>query len=396
MRELPPFGPRTDTRDVLAAATRQGAAHADWFVCDIDAHVSEDQYWPEIIALVEDDVLRALGQGQLASAFAGPNALLNVSPGLSLQSVGGRIAHQGRQDPIEDGAGHGFVQRIRRAMDAMGIDCQVVFPSAMLLLGMHPQEEVEVALARAFNRWMQQAILPEEERLKGFLYLPFNTPEACERIVREGAADPNIIGFTVCSTRNKPVHHNAYMRLYAMIEESGKPLAFHSGYHWADPSFSQLNRFISMHALSFVHYNLIHLTNWIVNALPERFPRLKLLWVESGLAWIPFLMQRLDHEVMMRPSEAPGLKRKPSEYIREMHFTSQPLERTDMALLEATMRAMRAETQLLFSSDWPHWDWDPPSAVTSLPFLSEQAKRNILGLNAARLFGIEPRRRRPE
>ncbi len=137
-----------------------------------------------------------------------------------------------------------------------------------------------------------------------------------------------IIGFTVCSTRNKPVHHDAYMRLYAMIQELGKPLAFHSGYHWGDPSFTQLNRFISMHALSFTHYNQIHVTNWIVNAMPERFPRLQLLWVESGLAWIPFLMQRLDHEVAdASQRERRVCKRLPSEYMREMYYTSQPLER---------------------------------------------------------------------
>jgi uncharacterized protein len=62
----------------------------------------------------------------------------------------------------------------------------------------------------------------------------------------------------------------------------------------------RLNRFISMHALSFPHYNQIHLTNWIINGLPERFPKLKVVWVEAGLAWIPYLTQRLDHEFMMR------------------------------------------------------------------------------------------------
>jgi uncharacterized protein len=149
-----------------------------------------------------------------------------------------------------------------------------------------------------------------------------------------------------------------------------------------------------MHALSFAHYNMIHLTNWLINGLPERFPRLKLLWVEAGLAWIPFLMQRLDHEAIMRPSEAPSLKRLPSEYMREMFFTSQPMERSNLKLLQATMEAMGAETQLLYASDWPHWDFDPPSTVTSLPFLSEQAKRNILGLNAARLFDLPVARRR--
>jgi len=384
----------SDTRDVLAHATRQAAAYDDMFIVDVDAHVSEDQFWSEVIDLIDNDVLRQIGQAQ-SKGFAGANALLNISPGLSLQSVGGRIGHQGRREPIEAGDTHRFVVTARRGMDALGLDYQVVFPSAMLLLGMHPQDDVEVALARAFNRWMIERILPQDTRLKGLLYLPFNTPEACVDLVERHGAAEGVIGFTVCSTRNKPVHHDAYMRLYSAIQATGKPLAFHSGYHWGDPSFAQLNRFISMHALSFTHYNQIHLTNWIVNAMPERFPRLKLLWVESGLAWIPFLMQRLDHEVMMRPSEAPGLKRLPSDYMREMHYTSQPLERSNMKLLEATMEAMGAQTQLLYSSDWPHWDWDPPAAIATLPFLSDAAKRNILGLNAARLFGLDTARRKP-
>ena len=106
-------------------------------------------------------------------------------------------------------------------------------------------------------------------------------------------------------------------------------------------------------------------------------------------------MQRLDHEFMMRVCEAPMLKRPPSEYIREMYFTSQPLEKSNMKLLEATFHAMHADTQLLFASDWPHWDFDAPSAITTIPFLSQQGKRNILGLNAARVFNLEVKRMRP-
>jgi hypothetical protein len=83
---------------------------------------------------------------------------------------------------------------------------------------------------------------------------------------------------------------------------------------------------------------------------------MKVLWVESGLAWIPFLMQRLDHEYQMRTCEAPLLKRLPSEYMRDMFYTSQPLEKTNMKLLQATMECFNADTQLLYASDWPHWD----------------------------------------
>jgi hypothetical protein len=75
--------------------------------------------------------------------------------------------------------------------------------------------------------------------------------------------------------------------------------------------------------------------------------------------------------------------------MQEMYYTSQPLERSNMKLTQATFEAMHAETQLLYASDWPHWDFDAPSSITRLPFLNEQAKRNILGLNAARLFNLE-------
>ena len=51
---------------------------------------------------------------------------------------------------------------------------------------------------------------------------------------------------------------------------------------------------------------------------------------------------------------------------------------------------INAETQLLYASDYPHWDMDLPSTIYDLPFLGEQSKRSILGGNAQRLFGLEP------
>jgi uncharacterized protein len=394
-RELEAITTKTDTRDILAHATKQSESYEDYFLVDIDAHVTETQFWPEIIAGIDNEVIRQWGEAQLERG--GNTALLNTVPGMTYQFLHGRIPHQATLlEPVEKEGVHRFTELARRAMDAMGLDYQIVFPTPMLTLGMHPQDDVEVALSGAYNRWLAERILPQDERLKGLLYLPFNTPEACIELVKQYADNKNVIGFTVCSTRNKPVHHNRYIPLYELIEEVGKPLAWHSGFNWGDPSFLQLNRFISMHSISFVHYSLIHMTNWIINGLPERFPKLKHVWVESGLAWVPFLMQRLDHEYMMRSCEAPALKRLPSEYMRDMYYTTQPLERSNLKLTQCAMEAVNAETQLLFASDWPHWDFDPPSSITTLPFLSEQAKRNILGLNAARLFNLEVKRLRPK
>jgi predicted TIM-barrel fold metal-dependent hydrolase len=225
--------------------------------------------------------------------------------------------------------------------------------------------------------------------MKAMLYLPFNTPQAAEAMVKRFLGAPGVVGFLVTSTRYQPVHANEYMRLYAMLEEADMPLGFHAHHNWNNEYTRQLNRFISMHAISFVLSNLVHMTNWVINGLPERFPKLKVMWIESGLAWVPFLMQRLDNEYLMRASEAPLLKRMPSDYMREMFYTMQPMETSNLKLLEGTFEAIRADTQLLYASDWPHWDFDVPARVFDLPFLDDRSKRNILGYNAARVFNLE-------
>jgi predicted TIM-barrel fold metal-dependent hydrolase len=62
---------------------------------------------------------------------------------------------------------------------------------------------------------------------------------------------------------------------------------------------------------------------------------------------------------------------------------------SDPAALEQTFRMIKAETQLLYSSNYPHWDFDLPSTIYGLPFLEKQAKRNVLGGNAMRVFNIK-------
>ena len=397
VRDLPEITAATDTRDYLAHAARFAQRHEKYeLIVDVDAHLQEAQFWPEIIELLENDVLKQTAQTMLKGGMAMP--LSNLAPGLNFQSMAGRVPHQsGPRERTDDPAtaGHRFVQIVRRTMDTMGVDYQVIFPTSMLLLGLNPADGVELYLSRAYNRWLCEIILPQEKRILGMVYLPFNSPEACEQLVKEFGGVSGVVGFTVTSVRFAPVHSPSYMRLYSMIEDTGKPLVFHAGPNWNDASFKTLNRFISMHSLSFVHYNLIHMTNWVINAIPERFPKLKVLWVESGLAWIPYLMQRLDHEFLMRQNEAPGLKKLPSDYMREMYFSSQPMEQVHPKALQVTMEMINAESQLLYASDWPHWDFNPPHTVTTLPFLSDQAKRNILGLNAARLFDLPIKRLRP-
>jgi uncharacterized protein len=395
---LPLINDRTDSRDILARARAQASKLGldDYFIVDVDSHIGDGAAWPEILKYIENDALRD------NAAFynsAARGAFLNDTPGLQWQSVGGRVPHgAGLKESVDNDGVHREVTLSRRAIEALGLDYQVFFPNALLFLGMHPVREMEVELSTAYNRWIVEHVLPQEPRMKAMIYLPFNTPEAAEKTVKRFLGKPGVAGFVVTSTRYQPVHANEYMRLYAMLEEAGAPIAFHAHHNWQNEYTKTLNRFISMHAISFVLSNMIHLTNWVINGLPERFPKLKVVWIESGLAWVPFIMQRLDHEFMMRTSEAPALKRLPSDYMREMFFTMQPMEATNLKLLEGTFEAINAETQLLYASDWPHWDFDVPGRLFDLPFLDERSRRNILGYNAARVFNLEipAKYRRPQ
>jgi uncharacterized protein len=378
-----------DTTTLLAHASQQAVQrrYEDFLIVDVDGHHYETASFAQIAEYIEDPVMRDQAKYQ---GYGGSGITSGTG---AYQELGGRVTrYPGRRKEKTPPGTHRDLTITRRWMDAIGIDILMLFPTPMLGLGFTPRVEVEVALARAYNRWLCEVVLAEEPRIKSSLYLPMNDPEAAYKIVQDFAGKKGVVGFTVCTARHKQLYDNSYMKLYADIEARGLPLVFHSSLGGAnDQSLNLCNRFLAAHALGFSWWNILHCTNWLVNGLPERFPKLKTLWVESGLAWVPFLMQRLDNEWMMRSSEVPLLKKRPSDYMREMYFSTQPMEMVhNREALELTFKMINAETQLMYSSDYPHWDTDLPSTIYDLPFLTEQAKRNILGGNAKRVFGFEP------
>ena len=376
-----------DTTAHLKAAAQQAEERNldDFCIVDVDSHHYESESFAQIIPFIEDPVIRyeATQQGFGQTGIWHPDG--------SYQQNAGRIIRYKRGKEKAPSTPHRDITLTKRWMDAMAVDIACLFPTPMLLLGIVPRAPVEVALARAYNRWLVETILAAEPRIVSMLYLPFNDPAACYKMVQDFGDKKGVVGFMVSAPHYKGVYDNAYMKTYAAIQELGKPIAFHGAFHWLDQTTQLTNRFIAAHALGFTIFNIVHLTNWIVNGLPERFPKLKVAWIESGVAWIPFVMQRLDNDFMMRSGDAPLLKRRPSEYMAEMFYSSQPMENIEnRAALQVTFDMMKAETQLLYASDYPHWDMDPPAAIFDIPFLSEQGKRNILGANACRMFGIEP------
>jgi uncharacterized protein len=133
---------------------------------------------------------------------------------------------------------------------------------------------------------------------------------------------------------------------------------------------------------------MAHLVSLICHGTFDRVPRLRVLMMEGGLAWLPGIMWRLDTNWRGLRAEVPWVTRRPSEVLREhIRFTTQPLEHTDGndELLWSMLEAVGAPDILCFASDHPHWDFDPPDQM--LKRLPAAWRDKVMHANAAELFG---------
>jgi hypothetical protein len=385
---------RDRQRDFLANARREVDRRGlrDMVVVDCDCHHYESSSYPEITPYIDDPSIRGAFERYSPRVLA--NSLL---PGnLGDRDLAGRIRREVRTETAPAGAAddtggvHPVAAALLRSMRAMAIDYSILFPTPMLVLGTHPQSEIEVELSRAYNRWLLENVLPCSGAIKTMPYLPLSDPDASVRFIEEFGDRPGVVGFMVTALRYQPIHQNRFMKVFAALNERRLPLAFHSAPNWGERSFEQLNRFLGVHALGFPFYAMLQMTNWVLAGIAERFPDVKVVFMEAGVAWLTFMTARLDSEYLLRSSEAPLLRRLPSEYIKDCYFTSQPLESVAPRHLETIFDMFDARRRLLYASDYPHQDFDLPTRLHDIPFLDADAKRAVLGGNALELFGLEP------
>ena len=110
-------------------------------------------------------------------------------------------------------------------------------------------------------------------------------------------------------------------------------------------------------------------------------------FTEGGVAWVPWMMMRMDKEYAERRREVPILKDRPSKYMRRMFYATQPVEEPEHLGDMATLLSLfGGEDSVTFASDWPHHDFDHPSKVLQIP-VSEAVQRKLMCDNALRLLG---------
>ena len=275
-----------------------------------------------------------------------------------------------------------------RDLARIGVDYSVLFADDMLTLSLHPDRRFQAALSRGYARWLTECVLAHEPRIKGMLHLPMADPDAALALVEEFGGRAGVVGVQISLTGLDQFQAEPCAKVFAALEERGLALGFHSSGHW--PRFPMFETFLGAHALSFPAFNAMCMINWIYSGLCDRFPRLRCVFFEAGAAWIPMLMARLDRVYGMRPPDGPRLRRRPSEYMREFFYTVQPLEQPERAAELRTMFARIGAGQVLYASDYPHWDFDMPHSLSRLSFLSAAERAGVLAQNAIRAFALRP------
>src|SRR5262249_24418460 len=136
---------------------------------------------------------------------------------------------------------------------------------------------------------------------------------------------------------------------------------------------------------------MANLVDMVTTGVPVRFPNLRVASFETGVSWVPFLINRLDKEYLEKRREVPFLTARPSHYLKKMYYATQPIEEPeDLRDIATLVSLYQGEDTTVFASDWPHHDFDHPMKVYQVPFTPE-VRRKIFGENALHLFKIDAR-----
>ncbi len=262
-------------------------------------------------------------------------------------------------------------------------------------LGTLPDADYAAALAHAYNQFLIEHWLEPEPRLRGAMLIATQDVGQAVREIEHTGPHPSIVEVLVANGARLPYGNRYYHPIFEACQALGLPFALHTGSEGAgingQPSVAGYGSYYVENRQVRPQGYMTHLASLIFEGVFEKFPRLRVVFIEGGYAWLAPFLWRLDADWKGLRDQTPWVTRPPSEYVWEhVRFTSQPLEEPDQpAHLLEVFRWNRAERTLMFASDYPHWDFDSPT--DAFPRLSQDLGRRIFYDTAAELYGFEPR-----
>ena len=284
------------------------------------------------------------------------------------------------------------------AMDVEGVDVAIVFPTTAR--GHVTMDELDpeyaVAICRAYNNYLADLCKGNPERLKGVALISLHNVELAVEELRRAVKELGMVGLTLAPNQvnGRYFHDPECDPLWKEAQELNVPVCLHdtnggwSRGHMANfmryhPSATTLTQ-----TFGFPLSLMEAMGSYIVGGVLERFPKLRLAFLEGNCSWLPWLLWRLEEQwEMYKEEEKVELSLEPTEYfLRQCYVSLEPGEGPAKYVVDAM-----GDDNLVISTDYPHPDSSYPYAMEhfmELKEISDSSKRKVLWDNCARLYDL--------
>ena len=240
-------------------------------------------------------------------------------------------------------------------------------------------EDLGAAFARAVNTWLAREWLDRDDRLRASIVVPSQNAELAAEEINRWAPDRRFVQVLLLVMGDQPLGKRVHWPIYAAAEKHGLPVGIHAGsaYHnpptpvgW--PSYHTEDYVTQAQAFA------TQLSSLVCEGVFTRFPNLKVVLLESGVSWLPAHLWRLTKYWRGLRMEIPWVDRSPFEIVKSnVRLSITPFDGPpDAGTINRLMDHMQSDELLLFSTDYPHWQFDGDAILP--PGLSPALVKKIM------------------
>jgi len=227
-------------------------------------------------------------------------------------------------------------------------------------------EDMAAAFCRATNDWIRDEWLSRDPRLRASIMIPAHNSELAVAEIERRADDFRFVQVLMLVSGEMTLGRRQLWPIYRLAERLELPIGVHAGsaYRYAPTPIGWPSYYVEDYIAQSAAFEN-QLQSMIAEGVFAKFPRLKVVAIESGLTWLSGYIWRSDKTWKGVRAEVPWVTRAPSEIVRDhVRFTVQPIDASDEC--EAVMRLvdhMKSDDLFLFSTDYPHWQFDGDAAL---------------------------------
>jgi hypothetical protein len=226
-------------------------------------------------------------------------------------------------------------------------------------------EDLAAALCAAINRWIASEWLDQDPRLRASILVPVQNPHYAAAEIERYAGDFRFVQVLLLGMSEMLLGRRYYWPIYQMASRYDLPIGIHAGsaYRHA-PTSAGWPTHIAQDMVNQASGFEGQLLSLMAEGVFNEYPDLRVVLIESGVTWLPPFIWRAIKSWRGLRTEAPWMRRSPGEMVREhVRLTLQPFDAPSAAEVERIVEHIDSDEMLLFSTDYPHWQFEDREAV---------------------------------